>query len=106
MTNSFALLRRLVFGFSFVIVAIIVLVMSTDASTQTNSAEPRAVPARTIPVPSTVSPQMQTLIAGAPPANWNTAPTNVDEWRTLSAPSAGRNLPALRERLGVKTEPM
>src|SRR6185312_6616490 len=80
MTNSFALLRRVVFGFSFAIVAIIVLFMSNDASTQTNSAEPRAVPARTIPVPNTVSPQMQTLIAGAPPANWNTAPTTVDEW--------------------------
>jgi epsilon-lactone hydrolase len=106
MTNSLHLLRRVVLGFSFVIVAIIVLFMSNDASTQTNSAEPRAIPARTIPVPSTVSPQMQTLIAAAPAANWNSAPTNVDEWRTLSAPSAGRNLPALRERLGVKTEPI
>jgi len=106
MTNSLLLLRRVVLGFSFVVVAIIVLLMSNDASTQTNSTEPRTVPARTIPVPSTVSPQMQTLIAGAPPANWNTAPTNVDEWRTLSAPAAGRNLPALRERLGVKTEAM
>ena len=102
----FRLPYRLAIGFVFASAAIIVLYVSDDVSTQTTSAEARSVPARTIPVPTTVSPQMQTL-AGAPPAgNWNTAPTTVEEWKTLSAPSAGRNLPALRERLGVKTEAM
>lgn len=95
---------RVALGFSFILAAIIVLSVSDDVSTQTSSKEPRTIPARTIPVPSTVSPEMQTLIAGSPAGNWNTAPTTTDEWKTLSAPSAGRNLPALRDRLGVKTE--
>lgn len=96
--------RYAALGFSFAVVAIIVLLMSDDGLTQTNTAEPRAVPARNIPVPTTVSPEMATLIAGPPAGNWNSAPTTVDEWRKLSAPTSGRNLPALRERLGVKTE--
>ena len=49
---------------------------------------------------------MQVLASRQPTGNWNTSPTTVDEWRTLSAPSAGRNLPTLRERFGVKTEAM
>src|SRR6185503_11829051 len=51
-----------------------------------------------------VSPQMQVLIGGPVSANWNTAPKTIDEWKPLSAPSAGRGLPALRERFSVKTE--
>ena len=47
---------------------------------------------------------MQALIGAPPSANWNTAPESVEDWRVLSAASAGRGLPALRERFGVKTE--
>src|SRR4051812_8114603 len=104
MTFPLRQLRRVALGFSFAAMAIIVLTVSNDVSSQTNTKEPRPIPARSIPVPTTVSPEMQTLIAAAPAGNWNSAPTTVDEWRTLSAPSPGRNLPALRERLGVKTE--
>jgi acetyl esterase/lipase len=46
---------------------------------------------------------MQALIGAPPSPNWNVAPKSIDEWRTLSAPSAGRGA-ALRERLRVKTE--
>jgi monoterpene epsilon-lactone hydrolase len=104
MTIPFRQLRRVALGFSFGVMAIIVLSVSNDVSSQTNTKEPRPIPARTLPVPTTVSPEIQTLIAAAPAGNWNSAPTTVDEWRTMSAPSPGRNLPALRERLGVKTE--
>jgi len=104
MTISFRQLRRVALGFSFGLSAIIVLSVSDEVRTQTNSKDPRAIPARNIPVPNTVSPEMQTLIAGAPAGNWNSAPTTTEEWKTVAAPSAGRNLPALRERLGVKTE--
>jgi epsilon-lactone hydrolase len=73
---------------------------------QTEAPAPREVPARTLPVPTAVSPQMQAL-AGAPlSGNWNTYPKTTEEWKTLSAPSAGRGLPALRERFSVKTEAM
>jgi acetyl esterase/lipase len=46
---------------------------------------------------------MQALIAAPPSPNWNVAPKSMEEWRTLSAPSAGR-VAALRERFRVKTE--
>ena len=89
---------------AFAAAAIILLSVPRTISQTPTAPEPRSVPARTLPVPGTVSPEMQTLIAAPLPGNWNTAPDTVDEWRKLSAPSAGRNLAALRERLGVKME--
>ena len=103
MKNRIRLPGRIVLGFVFVSAAIIVCVVP-EAKTQPPAPEPRNIPARTIPVPGTVSPEMQTLVAGPPSANWNSFPTTVEDWKTLSAPSAGRALPALRERLGVKSE--
>jgi monoterpene epsilon-lactone hydrolase len=55
-------------------------------------------------VPNTVSPQVQAMIAAPLSPNWNVVPKSVEEWRALSAPSAGRGLPALRERFGVRSE--
>jgi epsilon-lactone hydrolase len=89
---------------AFAAAAIILLSVPRTTSQTPTAPEPRSVPARTLPVPGTVSPEMQTLIAAPLPGNWNMAPDTVDEWRKLSAPSAGRNLAALRERLGVKME--
>ena len=94
---------RFALRFAFAAVAIIVLVVP-EANTQTATPQSRNVPARTVPVPNTVSPEMQALIAAPLSANWNVAPKSLDEWRPLSAASAGRGLPALRERFGVKTE--
>jgi monoterpene epsilon-lactone hydrolase len=94
---------RFVAGFVFVAAAIIVLSVP-DTKSQT-PAEPRQIPARSVPVPTTVSPEMQALVGAPLSANWNVAPKTVEEWRTLSAPSAGRGA-ALRERLRVKTEPL
>jgi epsilon-lactone hydrolase len=89
---------------AFAAAAIILLSVPRTTSQTPTAPEPRSVPARTLPVPGTVSPEMQKLIAAPLPGNWNMAPDTVDEWRKLSAPSAGRNLAALRERLGVKME--
>ena len=105
MTNCSHLFRPASLGFVLASAAIIVFSVS-DAITQTTTPEPRSAPARPLPNPTTVSPEMQALIGAAPAANWNSAPTTVDEWRKLSAPAAGRNLAALRDRLGVKTEAM
>jgi epsilon-lactone hydrolase len=105
MTNCSHLFRPAALGFVFASATIIVFSVS-DAITQTTTPEPRSAPARPLPNPTTVSPEMQALIGATPAANWNSAPTTVDEWRKLSAPGAGRNLPALRDRLGVKTEAM
>ena len=71
---------------------------------QTSTPSPRAVPARSLPVPTTVSPEMQALIGGPLSGNWNTVPKSVEEWKPLSAPSAGRGLPALRDRFKVSSE--
>jgi epsilon-lactone hydrolase len=91
--------------FAFVVAAAIVFAMS-DANTQTPSGEPLQVPARMLPVPTTVSPEMQAVIATPISPAWNVFPKSIDEWKTMSAPSAGRGLAALRERFGVTSEPL
>jgi acetyl esterase/lipase len=95
---------RLVAGFAFAAAAIIVLSVPGTKS-QSAAPEPRQIAARTVPVPATVSPEMQALIGAPLSQNWNVWPKSVEEWRTLSAPSAGRGA-ALRDRLRVKSEPM
>lgn len=61
---------------------------------QTSAQAPLEVPARTVPVPTTVSPEMQALIGAPLSGNWNVVPKSADEWKTISAGSAGRGLPA------------
>jgi epsilon-lactone hydrolase len=73
---------------------------------QTPAPAPLEVPARTVPVPTTVSPEMQALIGAPLSANWNVVPKTAEEWKTISAGSAGRGLPALREKFSVKSESM
>lgn len=70
---------------------------------------PRMVPGRSIPVPDTVSPQLQAEIA-APyrlPA-WDANPRTAAEWKQLVATLAARGAsaqPAIRKRLGVTMQP-
>jgi epsilon-lactone hydrolase len=69
--------------------------------------KPLQVQARSIPVPDTVSPQMQQLIAAPYNPNWNQTPKSADEWNALIkrvADDALKAFPAMRERLGVKVE--
>ena len=69
----------------------------------------RNVPARTIPVPDTVSPQMQKLIAAPLNPAWDVIPKTADEWKAqvnASAAAALQTLPALRQELHVKVEPL
>jgi monoterpene epsilon-lactone hydrolase len=80
------------------------VVLSVETKTQTATPQPRDVPARTVPVPTTVSPEMQALIGAPLSSTWNVAPTSIEEWKPLSAPSAGRGLPALRDRFKVSSE--
>ena len=78
----------------------------TDTNAQTQALPPLEVPARTLPVPETVSPEMQRIIGAPSSGNKNAWPKTDEEWKKLSAPSAGRGLPALRERFKVRSEPM
>jgi acetyl esterase/lipase len=69
---------------------------------------PREVPARSLPVPTDVSPQVQKLIAAPLRQGWNTPPTTPEGWRALAEAGAAATrqaLPGMRERLGVSVEP-
>src|SRR5580704_6002741 len=68
----------------------------------------RQIPARSLPVPETVSAAMQPVI-GAPLAPiWNTHPKSAQEWKEFVQQLADMRmkiLPGLREKMGVKVEP-
>src|SRR5580658_10722034 len=63
----------------------------------------RQVPARVIPVPDTVSPQMQAIIAQPYNPTWNVVPKSPAEWKAIvdkAAASVIATLPAIRAALG------
>jgi monoterpene epsilon-lactone hydrolase len=65
------------------------------------------VPARSVPVPSTVSPQMAKIIGAPLRTNWNLLPKTGEEWKPVAdAGAAGtiKNVPGMMERLHVKVE--
>src|SRR5215470_17492082 len=69
----------------------------------------REVPARSIPVPETVSPQLQRIIGAPISPTWNVFPKTAAEWKTqvdAAAAEAAKRLPALREQMRVAMEPM
>ncbi|MFT8244180.1 alpha/beta hydrolase [Roseomonas sp. BN140053] len=69
---------------------------------------PREVPAHSLPVPTTVSPEMQRIIAMPLRPGWNTPPTTAEGWRAAQeagAAAARQALPALAQRLRVRVEP-
>src|SRR6516165_3673197 len=68
----------------------------------------RHVPERDIPVPATVSPATQAVIARPLSPIWSEHPKSAEEWKVLIARVADgvvTTLPDLRQRLGVKVEP-
>jgi monoterpene epsilon-lactone hydrolase len=65
------------------------------------------VPAHSVPVPTTVSPQMAKIIGAPLRANWNLLPKTGQEWKPVAdAGAAGtiKNVPGMMERLHVKVE--
>jgi acetyl esterase/lipase len=67
------------------------------------------VPARVIPVPDTVSPEMQTIIAQSHDPAYNNAPTTTAEWKAKVVAAAQKveaALPSLRQALGVTVAPV
>ena len=68
----------------------------------------RHVPDHVVPVPDTVSPQMQAIIAQPPSSNWNIVPKTTDEWKVrVEKVALGvlAELPKLRGALGVNVQP-
>jgi len=77
------------------------------AYAQANEAGMLQVPARSVPVPSTVSPQMAKIIGMPLRTNWDLLPKTGEEWKPVAdAGAAGtiKNLPGMLERLSVKVE--
>jgi acetyl esterase/lipase len=70
-------------------------------------AQERTVPARVLPVPTDVSPQMQAIIARPIAPNFNVVPKTTEEWaarQKASAEGGAKSVPTLAQRLHVKVE--
>jgi acetyl esterase/lipase len=69
----------------------------------------RDVPAKNLPVPETVSPQIQKQIAAPLTPTWNVIPNTAAGWKEqvdAGYQATMKGLPALREALKVKVEPV
>jgi acetyl esterase/lipase len=78
------------------------------AATQQALPGAREVPSRAIPVPDTVSPQMQAIIARPFDPSFNLVPQTTAEWKARVekvALATVAGLPKLREALGVTVQP-
>jgi acetyl esterase/lipase len=88
-------------------IGIAAAVFETTAIAQTAASAPLDVPARVVPVPTTVSPQMQKIIGAPLRTNWNVLPKSGDEWKPVADAGAAatiKNIPGISERLRVKVE--
>jgi monoterpene epsilon-lactone hydrolase len=80
---------------------------SEPTAASASAADPRAVPARTLPVPDTVSPGLQALIAAPYPEGWNVIPPSASAWKALASQSSAAvaaDIAAIRQRLNVSVE--
>ena len=86
--------------------AALLLALTPAAGAQ--SLAPRDVPARAIPVPNDVSPQIQAIIAAPLRSNWNVLPKTGEEWHTTAANGAiptTKLVTGWAQDLHVKIEP-
>jgi epsilon-lactone hydrolase len=91
------------------VVAAAIVLSEQYACAQTAAPGPREVPARLLPVPTTVSPQMQKIIGAPISPTWNVLPKTAEEWKAqvnAAAAEAVRRLPAMRDELRVKSGPL
>jgi acetyl esterase/lipase len=82
----------------------------TYGAAQSNDAAlpPLQVPAKTLPVPTDVSPGMQAIIAAPRNPSWNQLWKTGEEWRRAANAQAAKSvlaLPAMRQRLHVTVRP-
>jgi monoterpene epsilon-lactone hydrolase len=74
---------------------------------QTADAPMLQVPARAVPVPATVSPQLAKIIGAPLRTGWNVLPKTGEEWKPVADAGAAatiKNIPGMTERLHVKVE--
>ena len=87
--------------------AAVAMAGSTGGNAQTANPPTLEVPARSVPVPSTVSPQMAKIIGLPLRTNWNVLPKTGEEWKAIAEAGAAntlKNMPGIAERLHVKVE--
>jgi len=68
---------------------------------------PRQLPARSLPVPGTVSPELRAVIAAPYPPGWDAVPQTAEAWRALAQRSSAAIaplMPAFRASLGVTVQ--
>src|ERR1700749_2256661 len=97
-------------NFTKFLVLVCTIIAGAYGAAQTNGGVLPAlqVPAKTLPVPTDVSPEMQQIIAAPRNPSWNVLWKTGEEWRAAANTQAAKTvqgLPALRERLHVKTQP-
>ena len=89
-------------------IAVSLLLAAAGSFAQSPALAPRDVPAKRIPVPNTVSPEMQQIIAQPLRTAWDKPPTTPEGWKQLAESiraAAAPNVEAMRQRLKVKVEP-
>lgn len=94
--------------FRIAAVAAACLWASPGVFAQTTPLASRKVPAKTIPVPNTVSPELQQIIAQPLRSGWSTPPTTAEGWKQLAESiraGAVANVEGMRDRLKVRVEP-
>src|ERR1700723_3410458 len=80
---------------------------ATMARAQTTAPAAIEVPAKTIPAPTPVSPQLQKIIGAPLRSNWDIQPKTGEEWKPVADAGAValiKNVPGMLERLKVKVE--
>jgi acetyl esterase/lipase len=94
--------------FGLAAIAAVGIAFAPAAEAQAPALAPRDVPAKSLPVPTTISPQMQKIIAAPLRAGWDVIPKSPEEWQASAEAGAAttiQTLPTMRERLHVKVEP-
>jgi monoterpene epsilon-lactone hydrolase len=92
---------------SFVASSTATLVCAVNLLGPSAMAQGLDVPARNLPVPTTVSPQIQKLIAAPRRTGWDVLPKTGEEWQPIAEAGAAatlKALPGLIERMKVKVE--
>ncbi|TGD96808.1 alpha/beta hydrolase [Methylobacterium nonmethylotrophicum] len=83
------------------------LAIASAGAQESPQAPPLQVPAKSVPVPADVSPQMAKIIGAPLRSNWNIHPKTGEEWKPVAeagAAALGKLVPGMLERLKVKVE--
>ena len=83
------------------------LSVGVTANAQAPTPGPLQVPAKTLQVPTDVSPQLQKIIGAPLRTNWDIRPKTGEEWKPVAEAGAAalvKNVPGMLERLKVKVE--